>query len=86
MSILLRQLVISTILGLGLLIGGAAGAAMADPGQGTPPMAGATPPTEQLGPVVSGLAGQGQSLAVRTFIRQTIDNLNVISPVKGGFK
>ena len=82
MSILLRQLVISTILGLGFLIGGVAGAAMAEhPGHG-----GATPPTEQLGPVVSGLAGQGQSLAVRTFIRQTIDNLNVISPVKGGFK
>ena len=82
MSILLRQLVFSTILGLGFLIGGVAGAAMAEhPGHG-----GAIPPTVPLGPLVSGLAGQGQSLAVRTFIRQTIDNLNVISPVKGGFQ
>ena len=86
MSILLRQLVISTILGLGFLIGGVAGAAMA---QGTPPMAGATPPMGLLGPVlVPGAAGQGQgsSLAVRTLISKTIENPNVISPVKGGFK
>ena len=60
MSKLIRQLVVSTILGLGLLIGGVAGAVMADPGQGTPPMAGATPPTEPLGPLVSGAAGQGK--------------------------
>jgi len=53
-------LVIFKILGLGLLVGGVAGAAMADPGQGTPPIAGATPPTEPLGPLVSGAAGQGK--------------------------
>ena len=85
MSILIRQLGISTILGLGLLIGGVAGA----PGQVTPPMAGATPPMGLLGPVlVPGAAGQGQgsSLAVRTLISQTINNPNVLSPVKGGFK
>ncbi len=82
MSILLRQLVISTILGLGFLIGGVAGAAMA----GHPGHGGAIPPTVPLGPLVSGAAGQGQSLAVRTIISQTIINPNVISPVKGGFK
>ena len=84
MPILIRRLVFSTILGLGFLIGGGAGAAMAEhPGHG-----GATPPEKPFGPVVSGLAGQGQgsSLAVRTFISQTIENPNVISPVKGGFK
>ena len=84
MSISIRQLVISTILGLGFLIGGVAGAAMAHhPGHG-----GATPPTQPLGPLVSGLAGQGQgsSLAVRTIVSETINNPNVISPVKGGFK
>ena len=84
MSILIRQLVFSTILGLGFSIGGVAGTAMA----GHPGHGGATPPTMQLGPLVSGLAGQGQasSLAVRTKIAETIRNGNVISPVKGGFK
>ena len=84
MSILLRQLVISTILGLGFLIGGVAGAAMA----GHPGHGGAIPPTVPLGPLVSGAAGQGQgsSLAVRTIISQTIINPNVIGPIKGGFK
>ena len=79
MSILLRQLVISTILGLGFLIGGVAGAAMA----GHPGHGGATPPTVPLGPLVSGAAS---SLEKRTIISQTIINPNVISPVKGGFK
>ncbi len=81
MSILLRQLVISTILGLGFLIGGVAGAAMAEhPGHG-----GAIPPTVPLGPLVSGAAGQGQgsSLAVRTIISQTIINPNVIKSRQG---
>ena len=80
MSILIRRLVISTILGLGFSIGGVAGTAMADhPGHNS----GATPPTAPLGPLVSGAASSPEK---RTIISETISNPNVISPVKGGFQ
>ena len=85
MSILIRHVVIPMILGLGFLIGGVAGTAMA----AHPGLGGAHPPSTPLGPLLVPTAagqGQGSSLAVRTLIRATIQNPNVLSPVKGGFK
>ena len=65
---------------------GFAGTAMADhPGHNS----GANPPSPPLGPKpVPTAAGQGQasSRAVRMIISSTIQNPNVLSPVKGGFK